>query len=408
MKPTLKFLDHCSVVVCAGSGGVGKTTTAAALGIVAARRGRRVAVITIDPARRLADSLGLRDMAGIPQPVDAKFWTSSPRLKSSDAENKLRARPGELVVMTLDTQQTLDSLVHRHTNSAHLRERILGNPLYRHLSTNLPGVPEYMALEKLQELQHNPHFDLVILDTPPSRNAVDFLTAPERLIEALDGKVMQWLTRSLRAGRGVRKGLVGVGVSGILALMGKITGQGLLEQMARLVVDLDEVLGGVRHRAQTVSGALRDSSLQFILVGAPNWDSTQEALQLATFLETHQMNVGAFLVNRIHRKHQSPTALALRQAIGNQLRELSHAQTDALARGIADAAQQASSIALSDERALLLLETKAKARTGSSIPVLWAPAIANDLQGISALSAIADALTLYLRPHDGDDPETAQ
>lgn len=396
------FLETCSVVVCAGAGGVGKTTTTAALGALAARRGRRVAVVTIDPARRLADSLGLENLGDTPQTVSPECWATPTDRQSPGGER------GRLVALMLDTQRTFDDLVVRHTQNIALRDRILNNPLYRQLSTNLAGVHEYMALEKLQELQQDDRFDMVILDTPPARNAVDFLTAPDRLVEALDGKVMQWLTRSLRSRDRAKIGLVGTGISQLLGLMGKITGQGLLEQMAQLIVDLDQVLGGIRKRAVSVSQALQHPSLQFVLVASPQSESSGEAIKLAQYLQSRRMTVATFLMNRVHSLIGSLEADALVDPLKAQLPNISTADRSELAKKISQAAKEAEEIAKHDDRALQMLRGAARRQLQQATPVVFTPVVAQRTAGENSLRRLTDALEACLHRLDDADLESVR
>ncbi|MET0412881.1 MAG: ArsA-related P-loop ATPase, partial [Polyangiaceae bacterium] len=269
----LPLLERKRVVVCAGPGGVGKTTTSAAIGLAAARRGLRVVALTVDPARRLADSLGLSNFKGQAQEVDLARFAGA----GFDP-----AGTGRLTVMMLDAKQTFDELVTRHAPSREVADRILNNLLYRHISGYLAGAHEYMAMEKLLSVKDDPSFDLVVLDTPPTESAVDFLTAPERLLGAVDGAVMRWLSAAFDpTKRGFSLQLLAKGVSRVLATMGRITGREFLDEMARFVADFNSLFGGFRERAERVSRSFRGDDIGFVLVASPSREAIDDCLRLA-------------------------------------------------------------------------------------------------------------------------------
>jgi anion-transporting ArsA/GET3 family ATPase len=287
----LPLIQSKRVVVCAGPGGVGKTTTSAAIGLAGARRGLRVVALTVDPARRLADSLGLDDFKGQAQDVDLGLFAAA----GSDP-----AARGRLTVMMLDAKQTFDELVLRHSPSPEVADRILNNGLYRHISSYLAGAHEYMAMEKLLSVKDDPSFDLIVLDTPPAESALDFLTAPERLLGAVDGAVMRWLSAAFDPKRGFSMQLLAKGVSRILATMARITGRDFLDQMARFVADFNSLFGGFRERAERVSRSFRGNDIGFVLIAAPTRAAVDDSLRLARYLASERMSVGAFVVNRVH------------------------------------------------------------------------------------------------------------
>jgi len=182
------LVESRRVLVTVGAGGVGKTTTAAALGVAAARRGKRVLCLTIDPAKRLAESLGIAEMTSEAVTVDkARFEAVGVSVS------------GSLTAMMLDTKRTFDELVLKYSSSKEKAEKLLGNKLYQYVSTSLAGTQEYMAMEKLVAVKDDPRYDIVILDTPPTANALDFLDAPERLIEALDSATMKWFVEAFQS-----------------------------------------------------------------------------------------------------------------------------------------------------------------------------------------------------------------
>ena len=188
MNAFARLVTSREIVVCCGTGGVGKTTTAAVLAIEAARRGRRSVVVTIDPAKRLADALGLHELTDEPKLIDQQIWDVSDGVSESDSRSV-----GSLSALMLDTKSTFDKLVHEHAPDEHAAQRILDNRFYRNVSGALGGTQEYMAMEKLHELHTSGAFDLIVIDTPPSRHALDFLDAPQRLMKLLDNRMFRLL-----------------------------------------------------------------------------------------------------------------------------------------------------------------------------------------------------------------------
>ena len=273
-----------SVIVCCGSGGVGKTTTAAVLGLEAARRGRRAVVVTIDPARRLADALGLADgLASVPQRIDLdtdEAWTPG----------------GELWAMMLDTAATFDGLVRRHADSEEQIERILTNPFYRNIAGALSGTQEYMAAETLHELHGDDRFDLVIVDTPPSRNALDFLEAPGVLARFLDHRLFRLLMLPTRGGLRV----IGTATQPILKAIGKVVGSDVLADSVAFFQAFAGMETGFRERADDVVRLIRAPETSFVVVAAPRHDTIDEAVWFANQLVDQGVGVTSAIVNRAH------------------------------------------------------------------------------------------------------------
>ncbi len=302
------------VIVTCGAGGVGKTTMAAALGLAAAHGGRRVAVVTIDPARRLADAFGLTALANAPQrvllpPVDApgraKWW--SPLTGTGSGT-------GELWAMMLDASATFDDLIRRHAPSAEQAERILTNRLYRNISGALSGTQEYMAVEKLHELVTGPRgldgtllepFDCVIVDTPPTRNALDVLAAPERLTRFLDNRVFRAMMAPAR--RGLR--VVGVAAQAALAGLGKVVGTEVIGDAVAFFRAFDGMEEGFRERAQASLALLRNEATAWVLVTSPRAETVEEAVFFAGALGELGLQVDAVIANRMQAKVEPMPAL---------------------------------------------------------------------------------------------------
>jgi anion-transporting ArsA/GET3 family ATPase len=280
------LLEGKRVCVCAGSGGVGKTTTAAAIAAGMAARGKRVAVLTIDPAKRLADSLGLPELGNIERRVDPALFAAA----GVDTDG------GELWAMMLDAKQTFDDVVREHAPDDETRERILGNRIYQQLSSALAGSQEYMAMEKLYEIHAEGRYDLLVLDTPPSRNALDFLDAPHRLLQFIDGRALQVFMKP--TGLGMR--VFGRGASMMFAVLRRITGVDLLEELAEFFQAFGGMVGGFRERARRVNELLSDPQTAFLVVCAPQGEPISEAVHFHRKLEEAEMPFGGVIVNKVH------------------------------------------------------------------------------------------------------------
>ena len=283
------LLDSRRVILCVGCGGVGKTTTTAALGLAAARRGKRVLCLTIDPAKRLSQSLGLSEMTTEAQHVDsALFARAGVELK------------GSMTVMMLDTKSTFDGLIEALAPSAEKRDHILNNVLYKYISTSLAGTQEYMAMEKLYAVKDDPAYDLILLDTPPTSNALDFLDAPERLIAAFDSAATRWFVQAFESSGKLSLNLLAKGTAAILRGIGRVTGGGFLEQIAGFLTEINSVFGSWRERADKVATALRAPGVAYVLVTTPDPLSVREVLFFAERLKSLGMRRDAFVVNRVH------------------------------------------------------------------------------------------------------------
>ncbi|HEU5430007.1 MAG TPA: ArsA-related P-loop ATPase [Actinocrinis sp.] len=288
-----RLLDapETKIVVCCGSGGVGKTTTAAAFALRAAERGRDVVVLTIDPARRLAQSLGLTELDNTPREV--------PGID--------RSKGGRLHAMMLDMKRTFDEIVLDHADPQRA-EQILANPFYQSLSASFAGTQEYMAMEKLGQLRSHGEWDLIVVDTPPSRSALDFLDAPERLGSFLDGRLIRILSAPAKVGgMGAFKLLTG-GVSLVTGALGKILGSTLLGEVQSFVAALDTMFGGFRERAERTYQLLQTEGTAFVVVAAPEPDALREASYFTRRLATDKMPLAGLVLNRVHRPQADITA----------------------------------------------------------------------------------------------------
>lgn len=272
-------LDGADVIVCCGSGGVGKTTTAAVLGLEAARTGRRAVVVTIDPARRLADALGMPE----------GLRSEPERLTSIDG-------PGELWAMMLDTAAMFESVVRTHAGDADQAARIVDNRFYRNIAGSMSGTQEYMASEALHQLHGDERFDLVVVDTPPSRNALDFLDAPGVLTRFLEHKAFRALMLPARSGLRV----INTATRPLLRAIGKVVGSDVLADAVAFFQAFSGMEAGFRQRAEEVTALLRAPSTRFVLVASPRRDTVAEAVWFADQLRAQGLPVSAAVINRAH------------------------------------------------------------------------------------------------------------
>ncbi|MEV6757313.1 ArsA family ATPase [Streptomyces sp. NPDC051214] len=272
------------IVVCCGSGGVGKTTTAAALGLRAAERGRKVVVLTIDPARRLAQSMGIDSLDNVPRQVKAIEGTSG---------------GGELHAMMLDMKRTFDEIVEAHADKERAAA-ILGNPFYQSLSAGFAGTQEYMAMEKLGQLRSRDEWDLIVVDTPPSRSALDFLDAPKRLGSFLDGKLIRVLMAPAKVGGRAGMKFLNVGMSMMTGALGKLLGGQLLRDVQTFVAAMDTMFGGFRTRADATYRLLQAPGTAFLVVASPERDALREAAYFVERLAADDMPLAGLVLNRVH------------------------------------------------------------------------------------------------------------
>jgi anion-transporting ArsA/GET3 family ATPase len=275
------------IIVCCGSGGVGKTTAAAAIGLRAAERGRQTCVLTVDPARRLAQSMGLTSLDNTPRPVDGVGVGSG----------------GSLHAMMLDMKRTFDEIVEAHADPDRAAQ-ILANPFYQSLSSSFAGTQEYMAMEKLGQLRRADEWDLIVVDTPPSRNALDFLDAPQRLGRFLDGRLIRVLATPVKAGRPYMK-VLNAGFSMMTGALTKLLGAQVLRDAQTFITAFDTMFGGFRERAESTYRLLQAPGTSFLVVAAPEPDALREASYFVERLDEERMPLAGLILNRVHR---SPAA----------------------------------------------------------------------------------------------------
>ncbi len=370
----LPLLQDKRIVVCAGAGGVGKTTVAAAIALGFASRGQRVLCITIDPAKRLADSLGLGAMNTEEQLVSPELFAAAGVAVS-----------GSLTVLMLDTKRTFDDLVARHASSPEARDRIFQNRIYSYVSTSLAGTQSYMAMEKVLLVRQDPRFDVIVLDTPPTSNALDFLDAPERLIEAIDSAAMRWLVQTFEKSGRFSLNLVARGVALVLRGLGRLTGKGFLEHLAEFVAELNELFGGFRERAAVVAKAFRSPELSYVLVTSAAPAAIDEVSYFAARLREQGMRPDAVVVNRL----QPSPGVADVSAVQASARALGLELSEHATNGVLQAAADDRTRAHFEGRQLEALEQALGAQPPQSFRV---PVLAADVHDVRSLSAVAARL----------------
>ena len=354
------------IIVCTGAGGVGKTTTAAAIGVRAAELGRNVCVLTIDPARRLAQAMGLTELDNTPRPVQG-------------------VSGGTLNAMMLDMKRTFDEVVESHADPERAQQ-ILSNPFYQALSSSFAGTQEYMAMEKLGQLHNDSsRWDLIIVDTPPSRNALDFLDAPARLGSFLDGRFIRILTAPARGAGNALGRIAAMGFGIFTNVLSKILGAQVLADIGTFVAAIDTTFGGFRERADATYELLKQPGTKFLVVAAPERDALREASFFVERLQKDNMPLAGLVLNRV--QDVDDTGLSEEQ--------------------IAAAAQALRSMGPENELAAALLElhverVQLKARhkhviqrfegAHPGVPIISVPAMAEDVHDLEGLRTVGTAL----------------
>ncbi len=360
-SPLADLVAERSIIVCCGSGGVGKTTTAAVVALEGARQGRRTVVVTIDPAKRLADALGLQGLTDEPSRIEGDW-------------------PGQLWALMLDTKSTFDALVAKHAATAEQGERILANRFYRNISGALSGTQEYMAMEKLYELHDESDFDLVVVDTPPTRHALDFLDAPRRLSRFLEHRLFRML---VAPSRGLVKA-VNVAAQTFLRTVSKVVGGDVVDDAIAFFQAFEGMEEGFRQRAQRVNELLAAPETAFVLVASPRRDTVEEAHYFADRLQEAGIAVQGLIVNRVHPSFGTlsagPVTAAVAAGTAKRAETLAGTDIGGLYRNLADF--QAVS---SREQAHLsgLAEAVAPAA------VAWVPFLRSDVHDIAGMDEVA-------------------
>lgn len=386
------------IVICVGSGGVGKTTTAATLALTAALSGKRVLALTIDPARRLADALGLKALGhDIQQVPDEKLDDVARR------RGQQRQAGGKLFAMMLDQKRAFDELVERYAKDPALRQRILKNAIYRQISASLAGSHEYAAMSKLHTLAKEGEWDLLVLDTPPTANALDFLDAPERLSDAVDSPALQWFVKPyLKEPGSFSLRLVGVGGAFVLRGISRFVGSQFLAQMAEFFVEFGEVTAGFRERAREVKTLLRRPEVAFVLVCSPEPLSVEEALFFYGRLSKASMPLGGIVVNRVNAAGPDlgpdfEKRIAERIAARPEMRGFLPDDLSRLAADLSRTYGEQQTVAAADAAAIETLRAKTvgeAGKPGSAPPILRVPMFEHDIHDAAGIALVSE----YLAP----------
>ncbi len=369
------LLSSRRVVITVGCGGVGKTTFAASLALAAARSGRRVLCLTIDPARRLATSLGLREMRSEEQLIARELWATA------DAP-----ATGSLTAMMLDVRHTFDELVGRYAATPAARDRILSNRIYREVAGSLAGTPEYMAMEKLYALKDDGRYDLIILDTPPTSNALDFLDAPDKMIGAMDSPAIRAFVSAFERTGKLSFNLVSKAMEKVLSGLGAFTGIEFLTQVAEFLSDIQSLFGGFKDRASRVRETMMGRDVAFVLVTSPDPMTVGEAMFFLERLQESGMNAEGLVVNRVRTADDvAPPSV---DRIAGLLRDGHLEPSQEMAAAFTRAWRDASLWARRD-----MAEVSRARREMASIPRhVVVPAFEDDVLDIAALSRVAAVL----------------
>jgi anion-transporting ArsA/GET3 family ATPase len=363
------------IVVCCGSGGVGKTTTAAALGLRAAEQGRRVVVLTIDPARRLAQALGLEELDNTPRRIEGV----------ADDGPDGDGSGGVLDAMMLDMKRTFDEVVLNHA-SPEKAQQILANPFYQALSSSFAGTQEYMAMERLGQLHteamRTGSHDLIVVDTPPSRSALDFLDAPVRLSSFLDGKFLRFLGTPARGPMKV----FSAGFGAVTGVMTKLIGAQVLRDAQTFVAALDSMFGGFRERAERTYRLLQASGTAFLVVAAPEEDALREASYFVQRLRDDRMPLAGMVLNRVTPDHTDGLSAERSRVAADALDRSSDGEHAAIAALLRLHADQL----IERQREVRMAERFEAAHSG--VPTMAVPALATDVHDLDGLRTIGDHL----------------
>lgn len=373
MSGVATLLEGTRVCICGGSGGVGKTTTSAAIATGMAARGLKVCVVTIDPAQRLANALGLDALGNDPHRVDPAAFAAA----------GLDLGDGELWALQLDAKRTFDDLIERLAPDARTRDEILSNRIYRELSGAVAGSQEFTAIAKLHDLAATGEFDLLVLDTPPSRNALDFLDAPDRLTQFFEGRALHALLRGW-AGPGLGMRLLGRSTGLALGVLKRVTGVDLLTDLSTFFRLLGGLMEGFRVRAEQVDALLHDPGTRFLLVTSPEREPIDEAIYFHRKLKAARMGFGGGIVNRVHADQLGDEDAS--ELIARLVDEAGLSRP--LARRVAACFTDEHALAVRDRENVALLA----ARLGPSVPLLLIPHLDDDVHDAAGLVRIGGHL----------------
>jgi anion-transporting ArsA/GET3 family ATPase len=377
-SPLLSLLLTKRILISVGSGGVGKTTMAAALGLQAAREGgRRTLVMTIDPARRLATSLGFGELSHDPQPV--------PREKLSPHG----IARGLLHAMMLDPKRTFDDMVRRYAPDNATMERLLRSRMYHQISSRLAGAQEYAAMEKLHAIRQTDSYDLLVLDTPPTTNALDFLEAPKKMVDAVESPAISLFVNAYRRAGKLSLGMLGFGAAYVVRRLARFTGHSFLDDIAHFLGDLSGLLGGMHDRAAHVMALLTSDEVGFVIVTSPDPRSIDEALGFHDRLVQGGMEPAAVIVNRVHPlvTEEVPEQAELARRLSATGR-VSDEVAPRLARALAESHDQIQALARADAAEIERLQQ----RCGGAVPMIQVPLFNEDVHDVDGLLRLGSHL----------------
>jgi anion-transporting ArsA/GET3 family ATPase len=371
------LIDSRHIVVCCGTGGVGKTTTAATLAIEGARRGRDAVVVTIDPAKRLANTLGLEHLSNTPHEIPRSRW-------HGDGDFAVH---GRLHALMLDTKSTFDQLVGEYAATEEQAQRILGNRFYRNIAGALSGTQEYMAMEKLYELHSAGNFELIVVDTPPTRHALDFLDAPRRLTRLLDNRVFRLLMAPTRTTFRVTS----AAAQAFVRTVARVVGREVIDDIIAFFRAFEGMEAGFRDRANEVNALLAAPETAFVLVTTPRRDAVEEGVYFADRLTEHGMTVEALVVNRVHPAYTEDPPRALRDRAATLATSDDSTDAGAAAQRLAPYfANLADLQQIADREHGMLGELEARLAGTSAIAHI--PELEHDVYDFAALHAIGQHL----------------
>jgi anion-transporting ArsA/GET3 family ATPase len=376
------LVEQKRIIVCVGPGGVGKTTTAAAVGALAARQGRRTLVCTIDPAPRLADALGTGGLGPEPRPVPPEACRALGIAQEDDGAPRLHA-------VRLDTARAFARLVEEQVADPEMRRRIFENPIYRQITTTLTGSQEYAATLALYELARGGAYDLIVLDTPPTANALDFLDAPKRLAAAVSSPALGWFARPSQSGKLLSFRRLRAGGALVLRRLAKLVGSRFLDDIAAFLTDFQQVLGGFLERAQAVDALLRGRDTAFLLVLVPAVAAVDEALYFHGRLREAGVSLSAFIANRVQPAPGLSDGAALSAALraAPAFADLSDAAIAEAAARLAAVAQTAAALRAGEQREIARLGERAPGTAIREVPLLD-----HDADNLAELRVVGEAL----------------
>jgi anion-transporting ArsA/GET3 family ATPase len=379
------------VIVCCGSGGVGKTTTAAAIGLRAAERGRRVVVLTVDPARRLAQSMGLSSLDNTPRlvPFSARGDNGGPEHQTPDG-----VPGGSLHAMMLDMKRTFDEIVEAHADPDRAAQ-ILANPFYQSLSSGFSGTQEYMAMEKLGQLRRADAWDLIVVDTPPSRSALDFLDAPQRLGRFLDGRLIRLLVVPAKVGGRAYLKVLNAGFGVVTGVLTRVLGAQVLRDVQTFVSALDTMFGGFRERADYTYRLLRAPGTAFLVIAAPEPDALREASYFVERLAEEGMPLAGLILNRVHRSPAARLSAVRSLAAAETLQALDNGSPGHGGPGQGAYGLTVAALRLHAERMQLAAAERRVSEHFTTahphVPVAEIPAQVEDVHDLAGLHAVGDS-----------------